>query len=235
MPDITKMPTLKVDIIHPNSDAWIDSEISRLTELMKTLDSTSELYKQLAEYVESLNKKKEDNKKTPEEKRAETVAFVTDTFKELGTVLSGVGKVFESTGLNVAGAATVTLAQAVATMFAGYATATAQAATLGPVAWASYALTGLSQVLGIVSAIKSAGAFADGGIIGGSSFSGDRLYARVNSGEMILNTSQQARLFNMLNGSSYASNRTNKLEFKLKGSTLKAVTTNYDKRINKIR
>jgi hypothetical protein len=40
--------------------------------------------------------------------------------------------------------------------------------------------------------------FADGGIVPGSSTSGDRVLARVNSGEMILNQSQQARLFDQI-------------------------------------
>lgn len=43
--------------------------------------------------------------------------------------------------------------------------------------------------------------FAEGGIVGGSSFQGDRLFARLNSGEMVLNRQQQANLFDMANGS----------------------------------
>jgi len=41
--------------------------------------------------------------------------------------------------------------------------------------------------------------FAAGGIVGGRLYTGDRLTARVNSGEMILNGSQQARLFELAN------------------------------------
>ena len=43
--------------------------------------------------------------------------------------------------------------------------------------------------------------FATGGIVGGTSFTGDRVSAQVNSGEMILTKAQQARLFRMANGS----------------------------------
>lgn len=42
--------------------------------------------------------------------------------------------------------------------------------------------------------------FADGGIVGGNSYRGDKIFAAVNSGEMILNTSQQDNLGNMING-----------------------------------
>lgn len=42
--------------------------------------------------------------------------------------------------------------------------------------------------------------FASGGIVPGNSFSGDRVAANVNSGEMILNQYQQKNLFDMANG-----------------------------------
>lgn len=44
-----------------------------------------------------------------------------------------------------------------------------------------------------------AGAFEQGGIVGGTSYTGDNLSARVNSREMILTQSQQARLFEIAN------------------------------------
>lgn len=59
----------------------------------------------------------------------------------------------------------------------------------------------ISQGASIVSSINSvAPAFERGGIVPGNSFSGDNVNARVNSGEMILNRSQQNNLFNMANG-----------------------------------
>jgi tape measure domain-containing protein len=41
--------------------------------------------------------------------------------------------------------------------------------------------------------------FADGGIVPGNSFSGDKVSAQLNSGEMVLNKGQQAQLFDMAN------------------------------------
>lgn len=52
----------------------------------------------------------------------------------------------------------------------------------------------------IASVFSSLPKFADGGIVGGSSYFGDKLLARVNSGEMILNQGQQARLLSMTEG-----------------------------------
>ena len=56
-----------------------------------------------------------------------------------------------------------------------------------------------SIVASITSIFASLPTFADGGIIQGASKIGDYNVARVNDGEMILNGSQQARLFSMLN------------------------------------
>lgn len=52
----------------------------------------------------------------------------------------------------------------------------------------------------IASVFGSLPKFADGGIVGGSSYFGDKLLARVNSGEMILNQSQQARALSLMEG-----------------------------------
>lgn len=49
---------------------------------------------------------------------------------------------------------------------------------------------------------KLVGAFEQGGIVGGASYSGDNLIARVNSGEMILNETQQSELWALVNGAS---------------------------------
>ena len=40
---------------------------------------------------------------------------------------------------------------------------------------------------------------AEGGIVGGNSYVGDKVLTRLNSGEMVLNTDQQAALFNFIN------------------------------------
>ena len=55
-------------------------------------------------------------------------------------------------------------------------------------------------VAAVVSALAMIAGFATGGVVGGTSTTGDKKFARVNSGEMILNKFQQARLFDMING-----------------------------------
>lgn len=55
--------------------------------------------------------------------------------------------------------------------------------------------------------------FEGGGVIGGNSYSGDRLLARVNSGEMVLNKGQQASLFSLLKNFMSNGGRTQNFNF----------------------
>lgn len=78
------------------------------------------------------------------------------------------------------------------------------------------------------SIMSSVGAFADGGIIGGSSKIGDHMIARVNAGEMILNGRQQANLFKMINDGQLA-NKSNvhiTVSGKVRGKDLELVLAN---------
>lgn len=54
-----------------------------------------------------------------------------------------------------------------------------------------------AAIAAVISAVTSFPKFADGGIVGGSSYFGDKLLARVNSGELILNQKQQESLYHM--------------------------------------
>lgn len=62
---------------------------------------------------------------------------------------------------------------------------------------------GLAGVASIIAVLSSMPKFANGGFVPGSSFAGDNVLARVNSGEMILNRGQQGNLFEMLNSGVY--------------------------------
>lgn len=117
----------------------------------------------------------------------------------MGSSLSSLGNAIGVPELNVAGV----LAQSIAVMTEGFATATAQAATLGPWAWIGFAATGIAQLAAMISAMKNLNGFASGGVVGGGSTFGDRKFARVNSGEMILTKWQQARLFQIINTPRY--------------------------------
>ena len=64
------------------------------------------------------------------------------------------------------------------------------------VTWLAFAISGTATMASTIAQINR---YATGGIIGGNSVSGDKMLARVNSGEMILNRNQQSNLFKLLN------------------------------------
>lgn len=64
---------------------------------------------------------------------------------------------------------------------------------------------GLAGVAAIIAAMSSMPKYATSGIVPGTSFTGDKVPALLNSGEMILNGSQQSNLFRMLNSGLYGS------------------------------
>lgn len=121
---------------------------------------------------------------------------------------------------------------AIGQIILGFATASAQAASLGPFGWLAFLGAGLAAVATTISTLKG---FAEGGIIEGASHTGDKVLARVNAGEMVLNKRQQSNLFNLLDGNGIGQNANGgKVEFVIKGSTLKGVLNNYNDRMNKL-
>lgn len=130
---------------------------------------------------------------------------LTKTARITADVVGSIGDAFnaiEDPAAKVAG----TVAQAIATVAAGYATATLSAAETGnPWVWVAFAASGLAQMLTMISTIHSATGYAQGGIVKGNSYSGDNIYggpdAMVNAGELVLTRAQQANLASNLEGS----------------------------------
>lgn len=83
--------------------------------------------------------------------------------------------------------------------------------------------TALAGILSMMAAVKSsfAGSYANGGIVGGNSYTGDNLWARVNSGEMIIPYNDW-----------HNSNASGNVHFVIEGSQLKGVLDNYDKTVS---
>lgn len=97
-------------------------------------------------------------------------------------------------------------------------------------------LAAIASIIATITALFAsfAGKFADGGVISGGSFHGDKLLARVNAGEMILNQKQQGTLFKALDGG-FGKAASGKVEFEIAGSKLKGVLRNYDNKLSKIK
>ena len=110
------------------------------------------------------------------------------------------------------------------------ASGTASAAKLPFPANIAAIATIVGAIMSVFATIASVaqGSYANGGIVGGSSFAGDNLLARVNSGEMILNSSQQRNLFHLLdNGGALGGG--GQVEFVLKGQDLYGSMKNYSR------
>lgn len=125
------------------------------------------------------------------------------------------------------------LAQAIGNaIVSGSQTATAS----GPLA--AFTLPGL--VAGSVGVVQGAfGAmpsFNDGGIVGGGMATGDKVLARLNSGEMVLNQSQQGNLFRALNGSNLGGSEPLEIvgESRISGDTIITAYKRAESRNNRI-
>lgn len=104
-----------------------------------------------------------------------------------------------------------------------------------------------AAVAAVVAAMASIPKFATGGIVPGTSFTGDKVPALLNSGEMILNGSQQSNLFQMLNSGLYGSlsqkiapsaengNQPANVTFRIHGRDLEGVLSNHYNQKSKVR
>jgi hypothetical protein len=87
----------------------------------------------------------------------------------------------------------------------------------------------------VVGALAMISGFAGGGIVGGSSTIGDYNVIRANKGEMILNSTQQANLFRMLNSGGASRGMDGEVKFKISGKELIGVLNNYNRKTAKVK
>ena len=229
-----KQAALKLEVV--GSDEWkqLSKDIAELTQQQheiqikidgETVKSQFELAAEAAEAYQE----KMDN-----------ISSVTDSvgsaFSSLGGAIGGTaGKMLELAGQTAQAVAQI-IPQIVALIGAkqgeALASGTASAAALPFPA----NIAAIASIIATITALFAsfAGSFADGGIISGGSFHGDKMLARVNAGEMILNPMQQSNLFNALNGGGAVGGMKN-VEFKISGSTLKGCLNNFDKKQSRLK
>ena len=98
------------------------------------------------------------------------------------------------------------LASAIANIAVGFAAATASPATTaaGVFGWIAAVTTGLATMISTITAIKSvtgsAKGYASGGMVEGTSYSGDNIVARLNAGEGVLTAQGVQNAASMANG-----------------------------------
>lgn len=229
-----KQTALKMEVV--GSDEWkaLSKEIADLTDQQHTIqiqvdgETVKSQFELAAEAAEAYQEKMDN------------ISSVTDSvgsaFSSLGGAIGGTaGKMLELAGQTAQAVAQI-IPQIVALIGAkqgeALASGTASAAALPFPA----NIAAIASIIATITALFAsfAGSFADGGIISGGSFHGDKMLARVNAGEMILNPMQQSNLFNALNGGGAVGGMRN-VEFKISGSTLKGCLNNYDKKQSRLK
>lgn len=165
---------------------------------------------------------------------AESLAAIGTAMGAISTMTGDGAAAWLSWGANAVSAIAQVL-PAIETLIAaktaeGAVSAGASAAQTPLVGW----LLAGGAIAAFLAAVASVPKFAEGGVVGGSSFIGDRNLALLNSGEMVLSGSQQAKLFDMINNGSSGSER-GRVEFVIKGQELFGVLKNFDNKKSKVR
>ena len=208
-----------------------EAGVEGYTRIQDKIKEVSDEQGKLAEKAAETNDANEKLKK-----QEKTLNDIGDAAAQTGGMLKQMGEASGSEGLQAAGI----IAEAVANVLLGFAKASAQAgsgAAGGPWGWVAFAIAGLATVASMISQIHSLSGFANGGIIGGKTTIGDYNLARVNKGEMILNTRQQENLFKMIDSGrmNNGANAGGKVVFELKGKKLQGVLNNYGDTMKKLR
>lgn len=204
----------------------------------------------LREQIDYLTNKEHTIQLKVDEKKQNTIAQNADDIKtkyeNLGQAAQSVGNVFSALGdvsndsfLSMVG----TISGAVANIlpqigklipaFQAQAVA-AGTANAAAVPFPANLIAIASIITSIISVFSSLPKFADGGIVQGKSF-GDYNLARVNGGEMILNTTQQGRLWNTIQqGTTSNAPMNGSVQFKISGRDLIGVLSNQQNKTSRV-
>lgn len=160
-----------------------------------------------------------------------TLTKMADGMGAIGAGAIIAGQAISQLGANSKMAKVGLVASAIGQIIVGYSLAVSDAAKkLGWFGWIAASLSGLGIVASTISQLKG---YNTGGIIEGNSIHGDKVLARVNSGEMVLNKRQQSNLFRQLNNATNnASAMGGNVTFTIHGSELVGVIDNYNSKMN---
>jgi hypothetical protein len=170
----------KLQLAYDRDKAEIQLEQDAFKRRKKLLDLDLKL---------SVDKAKQEAK-TQEQKSKQEIQNREDTYKTIATLATSSNKTLATIGKAFA------IRQALIDGYAAVQKALASAPP--PFNFALAALVGAATAQNVanIAGVK----FASGGIVQGTSYTGDNVQARLNSGEMVLNRSQQSRLFEFANG-----------------------------------
>ena len=178
------------------SDEWenykdvITDSIGGISDAMNNLsfDNFQESYEKVGDDVEKLIKSSKASQ--------QAMTLAASAANSLGSAFGNM----EDPGAKAAGM----VVSAIASIALGFAQAAAAKDTVASGwAWLVWVAAGLAAMATSISLVHNLTGFAEGGIVGGNSYSGDNIYgggAMVNSGELVLNKAQQGNLASQLQG-----------------------------------
>lgn len=210
--------------------------------LITTVKSKLELLREQIDYL--TNKEHTIQLKVDEKKQAaiaQNADGIKSKYENLGQAAQSVGSVFSALGdvtddsfLKMMGSITSAVSNILPQIGKLIPAFQAQAVAAGTanaaaVPFPANLIAIASIITSIISVFSSLPKFADGGIIQGKKF-GDYNLARVNGGEMILNTTQQGRLWNTIQQGTTSSTPISggTVKFHIEGKQLVGVLNNYN-------
>lgn len=213
-----------------NADA---SFFEKLVSIFDAIFSTMNGIKQTIEMMEKMKQLTEGLTQAKESDNRVTTDGIAEQISNIGSLSTVVqsASIANTTAQNAENASTAT---------GVVLNSTKQAAKLPfPANIAAIAGT-ISAVVGLLGSIKGfAGNFTSGGIVGGSSYTGDKLLGGLNSGEMILNKGQQSNLWKVAQGGGLGSTSSGEVQsnqsvqFKVSGTDLIGVLNNHNKKVSR--
>lgn len=239
--------------VTPPTIESLQTAITLLTQLRNNAEIGSEDFKYYGEMIELFKKHLDEvNGVKPEIKAPDTSQWdkFNQSMSNTATIVSSLSSTFKE-GAEVTAASVLqmvaTCLPAIGSLISSLSALTVTEAVEAGTAAVGKAVSTSKHWIEAIAAVASLGAvvaaaiaaaskpstkkYATGGIVGGNSFTGDRVPAMVNSGEMILNKTQQARLFQMANSGSTGG----QVEFHISGTELVGVLSNVNRKNRVIR
>ncbi len=213
---IDELPTIDEKIIDSDAiNAELQSVIDNIEEVSITIDDLKNL-----------------------SSVGDSIGYIGDMFADLSSVMDEEsGKIFAALG-NSIGAIGTAIAKVSSLMMAEGAASVMDLPYPANLAALASVIAAVTAVIASIQSVATQ-SFADGGIVQGKTTIGDYNLARVNSGEMILNGREQARLFKMLSGGSvfngFNADQSGNVTFTIHGSDLQGTLNNYSKKAGRVR
>ena len=194
--EMTSLPKLST-VLDTSGVVEQHGPLYQMTEQLKELRKILEDPVDAAEYQYALqmiaDKEKEIKEWKGESETTEVAKKTSSSWKDAASSIQAVGSALQSIedpGAKIAGL----IGQAIANIALGFAQATAASSGAGIFGWIAAIAGGLATMVSTIEAIHSATGYAEGGVVKGNTYSGDKIPAMLNAGEVVLSKAAAGNL-----------------------------------------